>query len=588
MCLIYHEGDEVKYFIPEWDDRVDADYNFLTDTHSKNHSVDPLRNDVYIWNIFGLERVPLDGVLVSRVKIMENKTKYQKILNEGVHSFLRLPKTFEIMGDCGAWGYIDQEEPPFKSKETLDYYVKCGFNYGVSIDHLIVPAHKEEYQKRWELTLENAREMFELWQSRDIYLQSIRMIGVAQGWDVESYRKAVRELLRTGYDYIGLGGLARAPTGKESEKVDVKTLLNVVRGVWLEVKKWMDETKNKIDIHVFGVARPQIIPELMKYGVTSFDSASFLRRAWLSAQNNYQTLDGKSYSAIRVPQTERSPRVKTVKNKRLVELEKITLETLRLYDQGNVSLEEVMKVLTEYDKLIGQRLNIERLYMETLKDMPWKKCPCNICKKIGVEVIIFRGNNRNRRRGFHNTWVFYQQFRKISSRIFVFTTCTSKKDENFRLIPAFERYLPSPAFKVFWDHIYDLPVEIGILSAKFGLIEWSQRIPYYDYKMQESDVPKFAEELKQKLRRYDKIFFIGLGLYRKVVQKVKDETGYNIEIFPRLELTEREKVDIIEYTKQMKLFREAIIRVIPEKCRPTEEEISVRPQSTLKIFMKIN
>jgi hypothetical protein len=573
----------MKYFIPEWNDRVDPGYNFITDNHSQTHRENPLRNDVYIWNIFGLNKVPIDGVLVSRMKIMENKAKYQQIMNEGIHNFLRLPQSFEIMGDCGAWGYIDQEEPPFKTKETLDYYVKCGFNYGVSIDHLIVPAHKEERQKRWNLTLENAREMFELWQSKDSYLQSIRIIGVAQGWDVESYRKAVRELLKIGYDYIGLGGLARSPTGEENTELDTKTLLNVVKGVYLEVKKWMGETKRKIDIHVFGVARPQIIPELMRYGVTSFDSASFLRRAWLSAQNNYHTLDGKSYSAIRIPQTERSPRVKNIKNEKLTELERKALETLRLYDQGKVSLEEVMKVLTEYDKLIGQRPNIEKFYMETLKDMPWKKCPCDICKSIGVEVIIFRGNNRNRRRGFHNTWVFYQQFRKISPRIFVFTTCTAKKDENPNLIPAFERYLPSPVFKVFWDHVYDLPVEIGILSAKFGLIEWSRRIPYYDYKMQESDVPKFVEELKEKLRRYDKIFFIGLGLYRKVVQKVKDETGYNIEIFPRLELTEREKVDIIEYTKQMKLFREAIIQAIPEKCRPTEE-IPVRPQSTLEKF----
>jgi hypothetical protein len=574
----------MKYFIPEWDDRIDPQYNFITDTHSKMHYENPLRNDVYIWNIFGLNKVPIDGVLVSRMKIMENKAKYQQIMNEGIHNFLRLPQSFEIMGDCGAWGYIDQEEPPFKTKETLDYYVKCGFNYGVSIDHLIVPAHKEERQKRWNLTLENAREMFELWRSKDSYLQSIRIIGVAQGWDVESYRKAVRELLKIGYDYIGLGGLARSPTGEENTELDTKTLLNVVKGVYLEVKKWMGETKRKIDIHVFGVARPQIIPELMRYGVTSFDSASFLRRAWLSAQNNYHTLDGKSYSAIRIPQTERSPRVKNIKNEKLTELERKALETLRLYDQGKVSLEEVMKVLTEYDRLIGQRPNIEKFYMETLKDMPWKKCPCDICKSIGVEVIIFRGNNRNRRRGFHNTWVFYQQFRKISPRIFVFTTCTAKKDENSNLIPAFERYLPSPVFKVFWDYVYDLPVEIGILSAKFGLIEWSRRIPYYDYKMQESDVPKFVEELKEKLRRYDKIFFIGLGLYRKVVQKVKDETGYNIEIFPRLELTEREKVDIIEYTKQMKLFREAIIQAIPEKCRPTEEEIPVRPQSTLEKF----
>jgi hypothetical protein len=28
-------------------------------------------------------------------------------------------------------------------------------------------------------------------------------------------------------------------------------------------------------------------------------------------------------------------------------------------------------------------------------------------------VVIFRGNNRNRRRGFHNTWVFYHLMQKV-------------------------------------------------------------------------------------------------------------------------------------------------------------------------------
>ena len=181
----------MKYFIPEWDDRVDPAYNFITDTHSEDHIRDPVRNDVYIWNIFGVDKVPIDGILVSRMTIMQNKTKYRRVLENGIRNALRLPSSFEIMGDCGAWGYINEDEPPFKPSETLDYYVKCGFNYGVSVDHLIVPAifkdKPKEKERRWKLTLENAREMFELWQSKDKYFNSIRLIGVAQGWDVSSY-----------------------------------------------------------------------------------------------------------------------------------------------------------------------------------------------------------------------------------------------------------------------------------------------------------------------------------------------------------------------------------------------------------------
>ena len=587
----------MKYFIPEWDDRVDPKYDFITDTHSQMHKENAELNDVYMWDIFGLENVPFDGILISKMKIMQNKKKYQLIIEKGVHEVLRLPKSFEIMGDCGAWGYITHDEPPFKTKEIIEYYARCGFNYGVSIDHLIVPAvfknNPQEKKRRWKITIENAQEFLDIWMSKDKYIKTFRPIGVAQGWDIESYKRAVIELLNMGYDYIGLGGLAKTQTGKLGSETQSKLLLPVLEGVWSVVKKYTNKTKKKIDIHVFGVARPNHFQTLASLGVTSFDSASPLRRAWLGATSNYFSINGKHYSAIRVPQTDRSPRAKRIIKEgkvtfqQLQKLEKQCLQLIRDYDKGLIDVNTVLKSILDYDKLIGEgREQFARYFERTLRDRPWEKCPCQICRTIGVEVIIFRGNNRNRRRGFHNTWVFYQQFRKMDPRILVFTNCTAKKDKNPKLLPAFQRYLPSPVFKVFWENVYDLPVEIGILSAKFGLIDWSKRIPYYDYKMQESDVEKFVEELKEKLKRYNKVFFIGLGLYRKVVQQVKEETGYDIEIYPKMEFTNRGKLDIIEYTKQMKLFREAILNAIPEPSRPISDKKVIKNHPTLEDFIK--
>jgi len=563
----------MKYFIPEWDDRVDSKYNFVTDTHSPEHEQDPIKHDVYIWDIFGPDKVPIDGVLVSRMTIMQNKRKYERILQNGINQILRLPRNFEIMGDCGAWGYIKEEEPPFETSEVLNYYVRCGFDYGVSVDHLIVPEFREQNRKRWQITLENAREMFELWSSKDEYINSLRIMGVAQGWDVDSYLRSARELLKIGYDYIGLGGLARSQTGTNQEFGRSKTIHNVVHGISSEIQKWMKENKKRVDLHLFGVARPELTSELAKYGVSSFDSASFLRKAWLSADKNYYSLDGEFYGAIRIPQTKASPLVKELPEvDKLTILESRALEMIRSYDRGKATLDDTLKAIVDYDKAIGEKRDFERHYRRTLLEMPWKRCPCPICKSVGVEVIIFRGNNRNRRRGFHNTLSFYSRLRQSVPRILICTNCTHEKDQSSGLMPAFQRYLPSPVFKTFWNNVHDLPVEIGVLSAKFGLIDWSRRVPYYDYEMQESDVPRFVEELKRKLGRYDKIFFIGIGVYRDIVQEVKDETGHNIEIFPKQELTERDTVNIIEYTKQTKFFREGIIQAIPEKCRPSKEE----------------
>jgi len=555
----------LKYFIPEWDDRVDPEYDFTNDKHSEAHRKN---GDVYIWDIFGYDKVPIDGILVSRVKALMNKNKYRALLEQGVHRYYRYPG--EFIGDCGAFGYINEEKPPFKTTETLEYYLKAGFDYGASIDHLIVKSIRipnrekreltlDEKKGRWRITIENAREMYELWRSKDEYLSKIRIIGAIQGWDVPSYRKAARELLQVGYNYLGIGGLARKPTTQ---------IVDILRGVCYEVQKFAEKTKKKVDIHAFGVARPKIIPLLYSLGLTSFDSAVFLRMAWMRAgRTNYLTSEKTGYVAVRVRSPDEIKDLPLERRQSLKPFEQKVLSLLRGYDQGKTPLEAVLKPLEEYEKATGGIIPISE-YTRTLKDKAWKSCDCPICSKLGIDVVIFRGNNRNRRRGFHNTHTFYRWFRSAAPRVMIFTNCTAKKNRGSQLMPAYVRYLASPVFKAFWNHVYDLPVEIKILSAKFGLIDCTDQIPYYEKKMEPSDMSRYVEELKTKLRHYDKVFFVGLGLYRKVAERVKEETNYDIEIFPKMELTERGRLDIIEYTKQLHFFRNAIMDFLPETCRP--------------------
>jgi hypothetical protein len=95
-------------------------------------------------------------------------------------------------------------------------------------------------------------------------------------------------------------------------------------------------------------------------------------------------------------------------------MEAAAMSALRKYDAGVISLDQALKPVLEYDVLIGDdREGHEVLYREVLEDKPWQKCGCSICRSCGIEVAIFRGNNRNRRRGFHNTYVFYQQLKSI-------------------------------------------------------------------------------------------------------------------------------------------------------------------------------
>ena len=95
----------------------------------------------------------------------------------------------------------------------------------------------------------------------------------------------------------------------------------------------------------------------------------------------------------------------------LRKLESSCLTQIRDYARSTKSIApgSLVSNLAEYDALIaGHRVSTEDRIRRTLEDRPWAKCPCDICRDVGVEVLIFRGNNRNRRRGFHNTFVFYQ------------------------------------------------------------------------------------------------------------------------------------------------------------------------------------
>ena len=131
------QNTRLRYFIPEWDDRVDPDYDFLND------GITPDRNP-YVHDVYAHEIYPgpsYDGILVSKSVIEDNKTKKERIRSIGIHKHVRVPRSFPVMGDCGAFNYIDEEVPPYETEETIHFYESLDFDYGVSIDHLIIPAH---------------------------------------------------------------------------------------------------------------------------------------------------------------------------------------------------------------------------------------------------------------------------------------------------------------------------------------------------------------------------------------------------------------------------------------------------------------
>jgi hypothetical protein len=175
--------------------------------------------------------------------------------------------------------------------------------------------------------------------------------------------------------------------------------------------------KPKTSLHLLGVTRLERINDIRELGVVSFDSTSPLRQAFKDDKDNYYTPE-RTYSAIRVPQIEGNARMRNriaageVSQQEARRCEQECLDLLERFDRGECAIPDVVGALRTYEKIHDKKSDRSAVYEEILRDKPWKRCPCEICTRLGIHVMLFRGAERNRRRGFHNLFVFYRKVRQ--------------------------------------------------------------------------------------------------------------------------------------------------------------------------------
>ncbi|MFC7198042.1 queuine tRNA-ribosyltransferase tRNA-guanine transglycosylase [Halospeciosus flavus] len=704
----------MRFYVPEWDDAVDAHYDFEHDELSSLNRKE--RNLDYIWDIFDRETTPIDGVLISREQVEETDRKAERLAEYGVYDdpVLSVPDWLPTISDCGAWGYKSLPFPPYGNKDMLDFYETLEVSVGVTIDHLVLGSGKdkgrlyldkrafhEDFKKgdipdslsdvvdvmvdewpeewpdyvgeyepsirteqtenitnftasdfhgdidvvlrrlaedrravyrendekfRYELTLHNAEEMYDLYQNGDY---PFRLMVAIQGWDPKSYIKAANKVLDLGYDYLGIGGVAGSP---------IHEVRKIVKGVGKTVKSFERENSTRVDSHVFGFAKTDGFETIGRSGMTSFDSASMLRSAWTGG-DNYQLDSEERYDAIRIrypsntdsldeaiekslrgrealvalraygseyPLIEaidkwhqkaekvlpaareylqehrhdprydksllrevesafrndfeygrelqasfsdrlRSRIVKLLRKddpeapipfeeyEELLRTAERELEAFpRMLDQlkleeaiSNIGRDEspggdtdtdassqrldgedeepglslydqIWMVVKDYANWIGDDHLLEE-YQETLRNRPWETCECRICEKHGIEVCVFRGNDRNRRRGFHNTRRFYDQFAEELPKILVATKGTASLS-GYETIKDYLQDKHSD----FWEQVHDLPVaEIGTLHGD-GVQEWWNETP----SLVSFSPDRIAEAIGDQTERYQHLFLL--------------------------------------------------------------------------------
>ncbi|MBP8232461.1 tRNA-guanine transglycosylase DpdA [Rhizorhabdus sp.] len=422
----------MKFIFADSLDYVDPAFDFIADRSPAERQ--PYWDDAYPHEILGY--APYDGVLVSRGIVGDHRVKGKYTASQarrfglvGARKFMRLDKPefahLDIFGDCGAFTYVQEDRPPYAPAEMAEFYDECGFTHGCSVDHIIfdfdpllgnMEGGSQDARARFDITLENAdgfrREAISMG-------AEFTPLGVVQGWSPGSMAEAARRLVAMGYDYLALGGMV--PLKSPEIKICLEAIRNAIPA--------------STRLHILGFAKADDIDSFHGFDIASFDTTSPLIRAFKDAKQNYYLPgDGpglRYYTSIRVPQAIENPKLQRAVKKGmfraedLVRLEALALGTLRAFDRGEADLEETLRHVLVYSApLVEERpyedcagslalAKLEERYRVTLTDRPWKACGCDICKDAAIDVIIFRGSNRNKRRGIHNLAVYHEHIERL-------------------------------------------------------------------------------------------------------------------------------------------------------------------------------
>ena len=403
-----------SYFLPDWDDLLDPDFDFDGDSFSGASRSQ--RHDKHCSVLMQPSRMS-DGILVSLAQQGTQKGPLRQVkgTEPGSLSPPPLRKHFGLasdqylFGDCGAFSYVSEKTPAISVDQAVALYESYGFDFGASVDHIPVAVVRnngervelsdEQRQRRVDITHGNARLFIESASQRKV---GFTPVGTIQALSPEQYAQSVRDYYEFGYRHLAVGGLV--PQRDADIEKTVKAVMQVAEE--LPERPW---------IHLFGIYRPKLQALFRELKVDSFDSASYFRKAWLRSDQNYLASDGQWYAALRVPMTS-DGRTRSrlegmdVNIDELEVQERKVLSLLTQYDNDEVNVSEVLEAILEYDSHLARSSETESMrakYKRTLTERPWRSCHCNFCKSLGIHMLIFRGANRNKRRGAHNTLMLY-------------------------------------------------------------------------------------------------------------------------------------------------------------------------------------
>ena len=151
---------------------------------------------------------------------------------------------------------IFQAKRDISYEELFQTYEYLKADYGIIIDFL----------KDREKTIESAEEAIKVYQNGNF---SFRLVGVAQGKDVDDYLKCYEELKNLGYEYIAIGGLLKRNGNSNYIKLSCEIFL-------IDLLESINKEFNPNWIFTLGIYNPQRHKLLEDYKVWGADYKGWL------------------------------------------------------------------------------------------------------------------------------------------------------------------------------------------------------------------------------------------------------------------------------------------------------------------------
>ena len=164
------------------------------------------------------------------------------------------------------WSCLEIAEPSatsrtgatFSTEDVLEYYHRLGFDYGVSVDHIVLPEFAHQRSYRYKLTLRNAEDFLRMHRDGELGFTPVGAAQVGTSAHTSRPPKPWLEWATSTSRWVA------------SPRSSTKEISRIVTAV-------SDVVADRARLHVFGVARASLLPLLLELGVTSADSAAPLR-----------------------------------------------------------------------------------------------------------------------------------------------------------------------------------------------------------------------------------------------------------------------------------------------------------------------